>query len=448
MSADRFPELQFICPKCGQKINVATELAGTRMACPHCHQRVVVPGTIEVKHEYGDDWLDLLDTAHTAHTEGTAESSSPDKQVSPRRSDELVDAIDAPIEIAESIELIDDDDYELLEIVDDPLLEPNSERLSVADFPGPVLAELARKDPFEQDQFAPLVVDGITPTGNTIVRTCRLCGTRIDAKPSEIGSKKRCPDCHSMVEILADEKSLLQGKSQLASTEPAAKFGRHAETFETAAKADANDLDDSELKLRPEEEFRLADQPDFSADSGRQAGRAASTSASGVAGVHQDAASNEIMGESNDDDDSFYRLAPIEDDHFKSAGVEPKQPTYGNQYRPVLPPTSDDLELIDELEVLNDDDIVTFGFENLPFPGADSPLPGFAPPTIQGPSGATRESEEIAWVDGLNLDVPLPIDEFNEIPIVVTPIDESDDVIEVEPIDDDDESGPTSDKIV
>jgi len=65
----------------------------------------------------------------------------------------------------------------------------------------PILAEITETDPFEQDPFAPLRIEGISESDDTVSTTCPACGTRLLAKPSQVGHSLKCPDCYTLVKI-------------------------------------------------------------------------------------------------------------------------------------------------------------------------------------------------------------------------------------------------------
>ncbi len=103
----------------------------------------------------------------------------------------------------EQVELLDDDEID--DLLDITTTQPSEVR-SEGSKSSSTLGNLATSNPFEHDEFAPIAIDGITIPENSAVMTCPICRTRIDAKPSEIGTRKRCPDCYSMVEIKGDKR--------------------------------------------------------------------------------------------------------------------------------------------------------------------------------------------------------------------------------------------------
>ncbi len=101
---------------------------------------------------------------------------------------------------------LDDEDFDSRELSDfaDDLnkLFPDSVTTTAAS-----IAPDDHKDPFEIDANAPLRVEGITPTESEFPLSCHLCGSLLYARMSEIGSKIRCHDCHSMVDVVAPKKA-------------------------------------------------------------------------------------------------------------------------------------------------------------------------------------------------------------------------------------------------
>ncbi len=183
------------CPRCNSLASVRAEQAGKTVACRHCENEMLVPGQPKNVLDSSMDGLISLEDDVLAPIELTDWSNY--RRSNPRK--EETDKPDVDSKKSETRETIDsesevapvDDLDELLITVTRPSVETG-------------LA--SGKDPFEVDKFAPLKIDGITPSDSEFSVTCYVCGTLMHARLSQVGTEIKCHDCYSMVKIAAPRK--------------------------------------------------------------------------------------------------------------------------------------------------------------------------------------------------------------------------------------------------
>lgn len=214
--------LKFECPKCSKRLRAPEKLAGKKLTCPHCGASILVPGvarnvTVE------DDWLEM--DAPVPSPESSLPLGSPSKKDS--------SAPSQPSKKSTTTSIFDDD---LLDLA--PLDFPNETPVSAAKSP-PSKPKLAPDKPTKSKPpeklgtstsildsldddipLAPLPTSVNKPTtksaledlmleSEALIKTsdlevggeftfkCKVCGTLLYVRESQIGTMARCPDCYS-----------------------------------------------------------------------------------------------------------------------------------------------------------------------------------------------------------------------------------------------------------
>ena len=272
--------LDLNCPQCGNLISVPPSLAGQRTACPRCESKILVPGTagkaddlfsdlfddapqdleenggqtadripdslpesmatlsadefgdlpgdVAASAQADDMEVDVLPPLPGAETENERESAGPAGEVlRPQQADDeatlkfdpepLTPDSQASSEIAES---------DFAEGVEDDLLPVDLAADANTEFRGideqvKQAEKLQGKDPFAAEEDARIPLDGLEGRygRDSISVACPVCDSRIFAHRSRAGSKLKCDDCFTLVEIPPIEE--WEGSNSAASSKSA-----------------------------------------------------------------------------------------------------------------------------------------------------------------------------------------------------------------------------------
>ncbi|MDG2013464.1 MAG: hypothetical protein P8J33_08165 [Pirellulaceae bacterium] len=187
------------CPKCEASIFVYAEQAGDQIGCPRCQNEILVPGAKPgLSPESSVDDLIDLDSSESPLSEGVSDIRPiSDPFTAPDKADDFGEFklaadpedgnTDAELEfnqdlVEQSAEDSGDDFGELIS---------NPETKFIQEAP----------DAFEVDDNKPLEVAGVTPADGQFGVVCHLCGSLLYGRVSQVGTKIKCHDCHSMVEV-------------------------------------------------------------------------------------------------------------------------------------------------------------------------------------------------------------------------------------------------------
>ena len=248
--------IQLQCPKCNSLLTATPDQAGTKITCRRCDNQVLIPTGIGTQSSESlvDDLLDFASpptsqpTSATASVESDAPAESPTAanvtdlegvdslgidssgnapqgKDSRKENSQVADSDGADSDAADSdIFDLDLDNLPLPQETentpkDAPSQEPASaspidlgspddandeEWLLPPESPDSELPSLTdAEDPFAMDPDAGLRIEGITPAENSFFVRCELCLTTVDVTARQIGEQLRCPDCHSMIEVVA-----------------------------------------------------------------------------------------------------------------------------------------------------------------------------------------------------------------------------------------------------
>ncbi len=230
--------LKFECPKCSKRLKAPEKLAGKKLSCPHCSASILVPGLAKTS-SVEDDWL-ALDLPATS-TSAASESESIDEEIpslepieKPTDSDSKKDYSKAATGAVpkKSVSIFDDDLPDLAPI---EFPEPTAATPAAA-APAPSVKASTPKVPQKAPQpsildsldddipLAPLEppkkgapqqtvsrseLDDLMLESEALIKTsdldvgdefsfkCKVCGTSLYVRESQIGSLTRCPDCYS-----------------------------------------------------------------------------------------------------------------------------------------------------------------------------------------------------------------------------------------------------------
>lgn len=231
--------LKFECPKCSKRLKAPEKLSGKKLSCPHCGASILVPGVVKsVAME--DDWLELdqpsvakepvIDDAYT----NTDAGANPYQELNLEPVSKNPQA-KQPSKGGESKKVsIFDDDLPDLAPIDFPEPESappattskskttgqappvkNSQETSASsildslddDIP---LAPLAPpKKNAGQKTISSSALEDLMLESEALIKTsdldvgdefsfkCKVCGTSLYVRESQIGTLARCPDCYS-----------------------------------------------------------------------------------------------------------------------------------------------------------------------------------------------------------------------------------------------------------
>lgn len=288
MSVDSNGGLGFQCPKCRNQVTVPATKAGTRVVCPSCKKPILVPGSqqsdepsLDELLSLGDDPVQTKPVSVPESVEFTDESDALTLSKDDYIADEMDEAESEILELPDESSLAEkrtadslaiepmanqsdeeintgaqsvgdkgNDDHQVQLLDDDDDLIKLDEAIDVSSQvgpPQPTLQEAAESDPFEHDEFAPIRIEGITQASNVVSTSCHLCGTMIHAKPSEVGTQKKCPDCHSMVEIEPEGISLNEPTQEQVEKNKQLGFGMGVASNRTSESPATESSDDYQL---------------------------------------------------------------------------------------------------------------------------------------------------------------------------------------------------------
>jgi len=178
------------------------------MNCPRCQNQILIPGEKKSKaSDQADDLLIDLDSNEDIFASSNSDNTASEPNSEPIADSESVDEASDEIRLA-------DESSESLRIEDDPspiefdstMVAENSEAQADDDL-GDLLAAPEVKpieeapDAFEVDEDRPLEIEGVTPADGQFSIECHLCGSLLYGRVSQVGTKIKCHDCHSMVEV-------------------------------------------------------------------------------------------------------------------------------------------------------------------------------------------------------------------------------------------------------
>jgi DNA-directed RNA polymerase subunit RPC12/RpoP len=231
--------LKFECPKCTKRLKAPEKLSGKKLSCPHCGASILVPGVIKsVAME--DDWLELdqPSVAKEPVLEDAYRNEDAPPNLDPELNLEPVSKNQVPKQSLKGTEnkkvSIFDDDLPDLAPIDFPEPEsapaataPNVKPSSKAPAAKPPQANSAPSilDSLDDDiPLAPLVppkkgagqktltssaLEDLMLESEALIKTsdldvgdefsfkCKVCGTTLYVRESQIGTLARCPDCYS-----------------------------------------------------------------------------------------------------------------------------------------------------------------------------------------------------------------------------------------------------------
>ena len=189
------------CPKCEASIFVYAEQAGDTISCPRCQNKILVPGS---KHSgssssAADELINIDDDIPGTEPQGDLDTANSVDQPIKVESD--------PVELSSELQLAPETDESRSTIPDqhdssqsDPEAKSDDDLGDLIDIPETESID-DQANPFEVDENADLVVDGVTPTDGQFPVTCNLCGSLLYARVSQVGTQIKCHDCHSMVVV-------------------------------------------------------------------------------------------------------------------------------------------------------------------------------------------------------------------------------------------------------
>jgi len=225
-------ENEIRCPKCRASIFVGDDQSGQRINCQRCQNTVLVPGAKRpaAADLSVDELIDFDSDDDLLNDPVVQDQPSPGMK---EQQGQLQNSVPAPAD--EPLELTDDlldqatDDLRLApekRLPASELLTSNeavSDSGSIADeSPGsdsdsedlgdlidiPVAEPIdAARDPFQVDKDADLVVEGVTLQEGQFGVDCHLCGSLLYARVSQVGTKIKCHDCYSLVEVPAPKET-------------------------------------------------------------------------------------------------------------------------------------------------------------------------------------------------------------------------------------------------
>ena len=231
--------LKFECPKCSKRLKAPEKLAGKKLSCPHCGASILVPGVVKSA-VMDDDWLQMdppsapqqpLESASVGEM-GTMDEAETSLSM---RLEDLTDVKAKPSKTTpKATASIFDDDLPDLAPLDLPEM-PKSNALPE------IVAEVASDAPSKKERveslspslldsleddipLAPLeppksgankravpksALDDLILESEALIKTsdldvggeftfkCKVCGTILYVRESQIGTLARCPDCYS-----------------------------------------------------------------------------------------------------------------------------------------------------------------------------------------------------------------------------------------------------------
>lgn len=193
------------CPKCKASIFVYAEQAGEQMNCPRCQNQILIPGEkASPEANKPDDLLIDLDSSDDVfESTNPIEIDSGSKTLDPQPGDSGMDEIRLADESSDSL-VIEDDQNAIA--FDSTMVAKNDQADDEDDLgellPAPDLKPIEKApDAFEFDDNRPLEIEGVTPADGQFSIECHLCGSLLYGRVSQVGTKIKCHDCHSMVEV-------------------------------------------------------------------------------------------------------------------------------------------------------------------------------------------------------------------------------------------------------
>lgn len=322
------------CPKCEVSIFVYADQAGDQIRCPRCQNEILVPGTkptspsehsVEDLIELESDENPLLEDVSSSPPSNEAPITSDKTNVSEDWPDELRLAADpedeknedhseAALDFNQGLvdQTAEDSDDDLGELISNPETKPVVET----------------KNAFEVDENSPLEVAGVTPADGQFGVTCHLCGSLLYGRVSQVGTKIKCHDCHSMVEVPQPKAKPAPVSEEQVETQKDEEAGyRLSEPVDLQPLDTTFDITLGEIDYEDDEFFEQRRQADEQADALPNANLADQDSEKNIPGIDQ-AISVELPTElpvpkkerfkgqpvkhdSDDDDDDEYNLLPV-----------------------------------------------------------------------------------------------------------------------------------------
>ena len=322
------------CPKCDVSIFVYADQAGDQIRCPRCQTEILVPGakptspsepSVEDLIDLESDENPLLEDVSSIPPSNEAPVASDKTDVLEDWPDELRLAADPEDEQSEdhaeaALDFDQDSVDQTAEDSDDDLGEliSNPETKLVVE----------TENAFEVDENSPLEVAGVTPADGQFGVVCQLCGSLLYGRVSQVGTKIKCHDCHSMVEVPQPKV-----KPTPVSKEPVETPKDEDAGYRLSEPVDLQPLDTTfditlgEIDYEDDEFFEQLRQADEQADALANASLANEDSEKNIPGIDQ-AISVELPAEvpvpkkerfkgqpverdSEDDDDDEYNLLPV-----------------------------------------------------------------------------------------------------------------------------------------
>ncbi len=256
------------CPMCNKRVKVPPKLAGKSVPCPKCGSAINIPLLPSTQPE--DLWLDDSE-ATPAGTEfpsgGVGESKTPAKRDEPVQANPL-SAVPTPVK---SISVDSEDDFKFIE--DTPsAAKPASVRgvldeIDLGEFdlsalgPPPKVSD----DLFDAGAISSALNDAKSDS-DEFRFACKVCGTALYARPSQIGDMTRCPDCYSEFSIPRPAPKVVTKTAFRPDESPAVAFqpstGKNRRDDPSTTSADEF-LRKAELELDNEDEKQRIESYDF-----------------------------------------------------------------------------------------------------------------------------------------------------------------------------------------
>ena len=230
--------LKFECPKCSKRLKAPEKLVGKKLSCPHCGASILVPGVVKTA-VMEDDWLELDKPTITkkpiidddSNIDDSTPAASQELSLEPASKEE-VPKPNSKSNLNKTVSIFDDDLPDLAPIVfPEPPSAPIAPTANVkSSSKGPAKtpqdnAGSSILDSLEEDiPLAPLEPPKKGPSQKTVSRSalddlmlesealiktsdldvgdeftfkCKVCGTTLYVRESQIGTLARCPDCYS-----------------------------------------------------------------------------------------------------------------------------------------------------------------------------------------------------------------------------------------------------------
>lgn len=196
------------CPKCQASIFVYADQAGELMNCPRCQSQILIPGEkpsdgtdksndLLIDLDSNDDIFDSSNSSQNTsepESQTSSDSAGTDEGLEELR---LADDTSDPLLIEDDQSPVDFDSTMIAQKPDGEAEDDLGDLLS-----NPELKPIEEApDVFEVDENRPLEIEGVTPADGQFSIECQLCGSLLYGRVSQVGTKIKCHDCHSMVEV-------------------------------------------------------------------------------------------------------------------------------------------------------------------------------------------------------------------------------------------------------